>query len=160
MGNTKFQRMVFTLLMCFFMVLGMTIYNIILHSGFGVHIFSSLVKELWLVFIVALVLDVFIVGPFAKSFVFKVIKPQSKITTILSIGSSMVICMVTLMSIFGSVMSQGFTADAFANYPVTWLRNFVVALPFNLLFVSPVSRGIFSVIFSNNNQDKNERATA
>ena len=33
MGQTKFQKFIFTLMMCFFMVLGMTTYNIILNEA-------------------------------------------------------------------------------------------------------------------------------
>ena len=147
MGNTNFQRRLFTAIMCFFMVLGMTIYNIILHSGFGSHLFVSLVKEMWMVYIIAFILDMFLVGPLAKKFVFTVLKPKNKIQTILSISSSMVVCMVTLMSVFGSIMNKGFTADALSIYPTTWIRNFIVALPYNILIVSPLVRAIFTAIF-------------
>ncbi len=34
MGETKFQKFIFTLMMCFGMVLGMTIYNMLLNEGF------------------------------------------------------------------------------------------------------------------------------
>ncbi len=133
--------------MCLFMVFGMTLYNIVLHAGFGAHAFSSLLREIWLVYAIAFILDMFIVGPLAKKFVFTLVRPRTKVLTILSISSCMVVSMVTLMSIFGSIMGAGFTLHAAEIYPVTWIRNFIVALPFNILVVSPVVRNVFIVIF-------------
>ncbi|QEN04333.1 DUF2798 domain-containing protein [Thiospirochaeta perfilievii] len=148
MGETAVQKKIFTMLMCLGMVLGMTIYNIILHSGFNSNLIVLLFKELWLVFIIALLLDLFIVGPFVKKIVSKVTnKYTKKIYVILGISCSMVVCMVLLMSIFGSIMSQGFTLSAIDVYPRTVFMNFIVALPLNLLIVSPGVRMLFIKIF-------------
>ncbi|MBN2811436.1 MAG: DUF2798 domain-containing protein [Spirochaetales bacterium] len=147
MGNTIFQKRLFTAMMCFFMVLGMTLYNIILHSGFGLHVLTDMLKELWIVYAVALVLDLFLVGPLAKKFVFSVIKPVSKPAVVLSISTCMVFCMVTLMSIFGSVMASGVSAEAVSGYPSVWIRNLIAALPLNLLIVSPLARALFMFLF-------------
>ena len=134
-------------MMCFFMVLGMTLYNIILHSRFGLHVLTDMLKELWIVYAVALVLDLFLVGPLAKKFVFSVIKPVSKPAVVLSISTCMVFCMVTLMSIFGSVMASGVSAEAVSGYPSVWIRNLIAALPLNLLIVSPLARALFMLLF-------------
>lgn len=148
MGETKFQRNAFTVMMCFGMVLGMTLYNIILHNGFSSNIFLLLIKEIWLVFLVAFVLDYFLVGPFAKKQVFSVLKPDTKkIVMILSISTTMVVSMVLLMSVFGSVLTEGFTMAAVQVYPKTVFLNFVAALPLNLLIVSPLVRLLFLKIF-------------
>ncbi len=147
MGNTIFQKRLFTAMMCFFMVLGMTLYNIILHSRFGLHVLTDMLKELWIVYAVALVLDLFLVGPLAKKFVFSVIKPVSKPAVVLSISTCMVFCMVTLMSIFGSVMASGVSAEAVSGYPSVWIRNLIAALPLNLLIVSPLARALFMLLF-------------
>lgn len=148
MGKTKLQKKVFMLLMCFGMVLGMTAYNIILHNGLSVDVFKLLIKEIGLVFIIAFFLDNFIVGPFAKKQVFSRIKPDTKMVfIILSISSTMVVCMVLLMSIFGSIFSEGFSINAVKAYPKTVLMNFIVALPLNLLIISPLVRALFIKIF-------------
>ena len=62
MGQTKFQKFIFTLMMCFFMVLGMTTYNIILNEGFHSNLLNNLLKDFWLGFIVALLLYIFGTG--------------------------------------------------------------------------------------------------
>lgn len=130
------------------MVLGMTIYNMLLNEGWSDHFIMHLVKEIWLVFIIALLLDVFIVGPIAKKLVFSLAKPDTKkIFIIVGISTTMVLCMVTLMSIFGSVLSQGFTSNIINVYPSVFIHNLIVALPLNLIIVSPLVRFLFVKIF-------------
>ncbi len=148
MGETVFQKKVFTMMMCFGMVLGMTAYNIILHVGFTSEVFMLITKEIGFVFIIAFMLDNFLVGPFAKKQVFSRVKPETKqITIILSISLTMVTCMVLLMSIFGSVYTKGFSLEAVKIYPKTVLMNFAAALPLNLFIVSPLVRLVFLKIF-------------
>ena len=150
MGQTKLQKFIFTLMMCFCMVLGMTIYNMILNEGFHSNLLNNLLKDFWLGFIVALLLDIFIVGKLAKPIAFKIVKPnketkQAKI--ILAISSCMVIGMVLFMSMFGAIIAAGFNIYALKLYPLCIVRNFVVALPLNLLIVSPMVRFSFNKIF-------------
>ena len=148
MGETKLQKKVFTVLMCFGMVFGMTTYNIILHNGFTREVLNLLFKEIGFVFIIAFILDIFIVGPFAKKQVFSRLKPDTKkVVVILSISITMVVCMVLIMSVFGSVLAEGFSFKAVRIYPKTVLMNFIVALPLNLLIISPLVRVLFVKIF-------------
>lgn len=146
MGQTKLQKMTFTLMMCFFMVLGMTIYNMILNEGIHDQFFVHLLKDFWLGFLVALVLDIFVVGKIAKSIAFKLIKPTpetKQIKIILTISSCMVIGMVLCMSMYGAIVAVGFNTMALKLYPLCIIRNFVMALPLNLLVVSPLVRFLF-----------------
>lgn len=150
MGQTKLQKFIFTLMMCFCMVLGMTIYNMILNEGFHSNLLNNLLKEFWLGFIVALLLDIFIVGKLAKPIAFKIVKPNKEtkqIKIILAISSCMVIGMVLFMSMFGAIIAAGFNINALKLYPLCIVRNFVVALPLNLLIVSPIVRFLFTKIF-------------
>ena len=150
MEQTKLQKFIFTLMMCFCMVLGMTIYNMILNEGFHSNLLNNLLKEFWLGFMVALLLDIFIVGKLAKPIAFKIVKPNKEtkqIKIILAISSCMVIGMVLFMSMFGAIIAAGFNIDALKLYPLCIVRNFVVALPLNLLIVSPMVRFSFNKIF-------------
>lgn len=152
MGETKFQKFIFTLMMCFTMVLGMTIYNMILNEGFSDQFFIHLLKDFWLGFFVALILDVFIVGKIAKPIAFKIVKPNKdtkKIKIILAISSCMVIGMVLFMSMYGAITAVGFNSTALKIYPLCVARNFIMALPLNMLIVSPLVRFLFGKIFSN-----------
>lgn len=152
MGQTKSQKFIFTLMMCFGMVLGMTIYNMLLNEGFHDQFFNHLLKDFWLGFIVALILDVFIVGKLAKPIALKIVKPNAttkQIKVILAISSCMVVGMVLCMSMYGAIMAAGFTRSALKIYPLCIIRNLVVALPLNLLIVSPLVRFVFCKLFPN-----------
>ena len=140
-------------MMCFFMVLGMTTYNMILNEGFHSNLLNNLLKDFWLGFIVALLLDVFIVGKLAKPLAFKIVKPNKEtkqIKIIIAISSCMVVGMVLFMSMFGAIVSSGFTIAALKLYPLCILRNFIMALPLNLLIVSPIVRFSFNKILQEN----------
>lgn len=150
MGQTKLQKIIFTLMMCFFMVLGMTIYNMFLNEGWSDQFIFHLLKDLWVGFFIALALDIFVVGKLAKPIAFKLVKLNEHtkpIKIIIAISSCMVVGMVLCMSMYGAIMAMGFTFDALRLYPLVILRNFIVALPFNLLIVSPVVRFIFIKVF-------------
>lgn len=153
MRNTKFQRFIFTLMMCFGMVLFMTAYNIILNNGLNLGFISNLFKDFSLGFIVALFLDVFVINKIAKPLTFKLIKPTEntpQLKIIITISSFMVIGMVLLMSMYGSVFVAGFTLDALKIYPYCIIRNFIIALPLNLLIISPLVRFSFGKVFAIN----------
>ncbi|EES48293.1 DUF2798 domain-containing protein [Clostridium botulinum] len=152
MGQTKLQKFIFTLMMCFGMVLGMTIYNMLLNEGFHSQFFNNLLKDFWLGFIVALLLDVFIVGKIAKPIALKIVKPNNEtkpIKVILTISLCMVIGMVLCMSMYGAITAVGFNRVALKIYPLCIIRNFIMALPLNMLIVSPVVRLSFNKVFSN-----------
>ena len=152
MGETKLQKFIFTLMMCFFMVLGMTIYNMILNEGFHPQFFNNLLKDFWLGFFVALLLDIFIIGKIAKPIAFKILKPTKttkEIKVILTISTCMVVGKVLLMSMYGAIVAVGFNSTALKIYPLCIARNFIVALPLNLLIVSPLVRMSFNKLFAN-----------
>lgn len=152
MGETKLQKFIFTLMMCFGMVLGMTIYNMILNEGFHSQFFNHLLKDFWLGFVVALLLDIFIVGKIAKPIALRIIKPNENtnpIKIIISISSCMVVGMVLFMSMYGAIIAVGFNSMTLKIYPLCIIRNFIMALPLNLLVVSPLVRLSFSKIFAN-----------
>lgn len=150
MGQTKFQKFIFTLMMCFCMVLGMTIYNMILNDGFSSDFFNNLINDFWLGFFVALILDIFIVGKIAKPIALKIVKPNENtkpIKIILAISCCMVVGMVLFMSMYGAIIAVGFNSTALKIYPLCIARNFIMALPLNLLIVSPLVRVSFNKIF-------------
>lgn len=152
MGQTKYQKFAFTLMMCFGMVLGMTIYNMLLNEGYSSQFFMHLLKDFWLGFFVALLIDVFIVGKIAKTIALKIVNPNKEtkqIKIILAISTCMVIGMVLFMSLYGAIIAVGFNTMALNIYPICVIRNFVMALPLNLLVISPLVRFVFTKIFKN-----------
>lgn len=148
MGETKFQRDMFTVMMCIGMVLGMSAYNIGLHTGFNAQLPMIVAKEFLGVFVIAFALDYLLVGPAVKKVVFAKIDPAKEhLKFVLTISISMTICMVLLMSVYSIIHQAGFSREAFPLYPKAVLTNMVMALPLNLLVVSPIVRLLFMKIF-------------
>lgn len=144
MPTNKKEGIIFTTMMCFLMVLGMSIYNLWLHNALHVsNLFVGLIPG----FIVAFILDVFIVGVVAKKIAFKLpINKQNKMQMILTISCLMVLGMVTCMSLFGIVIEQGIPEQFLSAYLTAWKMNVIMALPLQLLFVGPVSRTVLATI--------------
>lgn len=147
MPTNKKEGIIFTTLMCFLMVLGMSAYNLLIHQSFSV---SALLIGLVPGFVVAFILDVFVVGVYAKKLAFKLpINREKKWQAILAISSLMVLGMVTCMSLFGVMMEIGVTDQLFSNYLMAWKMNIIAALPLQLLFVGPFSRMVLQKIQAN-----------
>lgn len=147
MPTNKKEGIIFTTIMCSLMVLGMSLYNLLLHDNFALlPLLAGLVPG----FVVAFVLDVFIVGVIAKKIAFRLpIKKENKVQLILTISSLMVLGMVTFMSLFGVLMEGGIPDNLWAAYTEAWRMNVIVALPLQLLVVGPVSRTILGKIQAN-----------
>lgn len=131
MPTNKKEGMLFTTLMCFLMVFGMSTYNLLLHGEFSLYALS---KGL---------LPGFIVGVLAKKIAFSLpFNKEKRLLLILTISSLMIIGMVTCMSLFGLLM-EGQTLSLSAYFQA-WGLNFIVALPYQLLIVGPFSRMILT----------------
>ncbi|MGK0551110.1 DUF2798 domain-containing protein [Enterococcus faecalis] len=151
MPTSKKERIIFTTFMCFFMVLGMSSYNLLIHNHFSLR---ELSKGLLTGFVLALLLDVFVVGIYAKKIVFRLpIKLEQPLYLIITISSLMVLGMVTFMSIFGLVIESG--TYSWNAYLQAWKMNFIVALPYQLLIVGPLSRFVLAKL-----QARTQKTTA
>ena len=105
-----------------------------------------------LALLVAVILDLALVGPLAKKIVFSHIEKKNLQPSPAQLGIFislfMILGMVTLMSIFGIIMEGTPTTDSLLLlYGKTWALNIVVALPLQLLLVGPSSRFIFAKIY-------------
>ncbi|WP_320164973.1 DUF2798 domain-containing protein [uncultured Trichococcus sp.] len=147
MPTNKKEGIIFTTIMCSMMVLGMSLYNLLLHDNLAlIPLAAGLVPG----FVVAFVLDVFVVGTVAKQIAFRLpIKKENKVQLILTISSLMVLGMVTFMSLFGVLMEGGIPDNLWAAYSEAWKMNVIVALPLQLLVVGPISRIILGNIQAN-----------
>ena len=68
MGKNKMENFIFTALVCFFMIFGMSSYNSILKHGFNSSIISGVLIPFVPIYCIALAIDWFFVGPLAKNF--------------------------------------------------------------------------------------------
>jgi len=153
MPQNKRESFIYTVIMCFTMVLWMSIYNVTLHTGtFN----TQVIKDAWLGFPIAYVfaacMDWFVVSGLAKGFAFKyLVKPDSStLRKVISVSCSMVVPMVIIMSLYGAVEASIRMSD-FSNVLFIWLtnipKNFVMALPFQLIIAGPLVRKVFRTIF-------------
>ncbi|TNV69055.1 DUF2798 domain-containing protein [Trichococcus shcherbakoviae] len=148
MPTNKKEGIIFTTIMCSMMVLGMSLYNLQTHDNLAlIPLLTGLVPG----FVVAFILDVFVVGVVAKKIAFRLpIKKENKLQLILTISSLMVLGMVTFMSLFGVLIEGGIPDDLWAAYSEAWRMNIIVALPLQLLVIGPMSRTILGKIQANN----------
>lgn len=90
----------------------------------------------------------FISSPAAKKLAFRVVRPGDRpIAIILTIQVFTVVCQVALASILAVWHGWGFTVHFVPNYLLSYCRNFLMALPLQLLVAGPVARGLFRKIF-------------
>ncbi|WP_340008076.1 DUF2798 domain-containing protein [Paenibacillus sp. FSL K6-0276] len=109
---------------------------------------STLVKDVIIgyipAFIVAFILDVFVVGKVAKEIAHKLVKENDPmIKKIMFISFFMVTGMVLFMSFYGAVLHVGFSSELTMAYLSAIGKNFIVALPLQIILVGPLTRFIF-----------------
>ena len=153
MPQNKRESLIYTVLMCFCMVLWMSMYNVTLHmGGFSLEV----LKEGWLGFPIAYVFamccDWFLVSGLAKKFAFTyLVKPEdSVLKKVICVSCSMVVPMVIIMSMYGAV--EGCVrSGAWSQLLMIWMtnipKNFIMALPFQLIVAGPLVRFIFRSAF-------------
>lgn len=148
MGKNKMENFIFTAIVCFFMILGMSTYNSILKNGFNSSIFSGILVPFIPVYFIALAIDWFIVGNFAKGIAGKLTNENTVfIKKILLISFFMVMGMSLCMSFIATVINHGFKTGFFSIFFKTELRNFIMAFPLQVILAGPISRFIFLKIF-------------
>ncbi|RJS61165.1 DUF2798 domain-containing protein [Bacillus sp. PK3_68] len=149
MPITRKESLYFGLIMCFGMVLFMTLYNLYLNDAFGQISFLGGITDFLIGFIVALILDLYLVGPLAKKVAYRLTANTTNVLyKVLTISTCMVIGMAFFMSIYGLVTSyfhNGFSSNSvIKEFFSVFFRNFVVALPLQIIIIGPIVRYIFT----------------
>lgn len=144
------EELLFTAVMAGLMVLVMAGYNIALADGFSHHFIREVLTGYPLALVVAAICDLGIIGPGVKYIFFHFIindyMKKKQIRIALTISVMMVAGMVTLMSLFGMVVTQNFGGNALLTYLHTWIFNLFMALPLQLLIVGPIARAILGAV--------------
>ncbi len=155
MPTNKRESLIFTIIMCFCMVLWMSVYNVARVHGWNFG--SGTLADAWLGFppayVVAMLLDVLLASRFAKWFAFRfLVTPgkSSRLAITLAISTMMVFPMVLFKSLYGALEAFTHVGDPAMILPtciasIPW--NFVAALPWNLLVAGPLSRWVFRRAF-------------
>ena len=153
MPETKFQDFIYTLIMAFLMVYVMICYNISIHTG-GLNnfVFIEAFKELPFMWIVAIILEFFLIGKIAHRLTFKVLDSKKTPSIIISYGVSIVIVsfMCPIMSLVATIFINKPSLDIFIS---SWIQSMVLSFPmalcFQLFYAGPFVRFIFKLIFKN-----------
>lgn len=148
MPKNKKESLVYTVLMCGFMVFIMSVYNVSRMRGLS----WISVQEAWMGFpiayLIAMLCDWFLVGGLAKKIAFKVVgfeaEPWKKI---LAVSTTMVCGMVIIMSMYGAIEAVGISSRTLFVWMTNIPWNFVMALPLQLLIAGPVIRFVFRKAF-------------
>ena len=151
MPKTKFQDVIFTIMMVIVMVYAMVCYNIAISmGGLSNKVFLMAFSEMPIMCAVAFVLEFLIVGRIAKCLAFKVINPAKSqpIFITLAISAITVCLMCPVMSFVASIL---FNYTSASNIVSTWLQitviNFPMAMCWQLFYAGPLVRKIFRTIF-------------
>ncbi|MDA1676296.1 DUF2798 domain-containing protein [Bacillus cereus group sp. TH152-1LC] len=148
MPTTRKENLQFGMMMCLGMVIVMTFYNLLLNGiGGPIHI-KEIALELVIGFIIALLIEICIVGPCAKKLVFALPFDKSKkVNMIIAMATAMVIGMVFFMSFYGMAMMYlhgGLQGDScISMYFSIFIKNFIMAYPLQLIIMGPLVRFIF-----------------
>lgn len=148
MGKNKKEHFIFVLIIASLMVYIMSCYNMIIADGFSLRIFKTAIIHFLPALVFALIGDILIIGNIVNRLVPKIVKDENNFKKKVICISILTCCgMVLWMSLFGTFMNIGFGPDFLAAYGIGIIRNFVFALPLNLLIVGPIARALFFNIF-------------
>ena len=90
----------------------------------------------------------FVSGRLAKMCAFRIVRPGDRpIAIILEIQTFTVIWQVAFASVTGVYHGYGFTGNFVPHYLMTYCKNFILALPLQLILVGPLARLIFRKVF-------------
>ena len=150
MPKNKFQEVIFTIIMVFFMVYAMICYNIVLNAGAMTNqVFLSAFHELTFMGPIAFVLDFFIVSKLAFACANRMVDFRSchPFSMILAISVASVAFMCPMMSFFATLFFKHAGNQFIAIWLQTTFMNFPVAFFWQLIYAGPIVRFIFRHIF-------------
>ena len=155
--QNKFQDVIFTLFMAFVMVYAMICYNISLNvGGLSNFVFAAAFKELFIMWPIAVVIELLFVGKLAQILAFRFVTPSKDpaIMIILGISAMSVCLMCPIMSFAATLLFKDAGKEIIAVWLQTTAFNFPMALCWQIFFAGPFVRNVFGFFvkaFSKNN---------
>lgn len=149
MPKTKFQEFVFTIIMVVIFVYCMTFYNMVLEDGLKYSTFLDAFLYMWYEAVAAFIAQKLIAGPIAKRLAFRLFKPNvdKPIFITLAIAGFTVSMMAPMMTLFVTILHNGFINTV----PLLWLPklavNYPCALILQIFYIGPLVRLIFRTMF-------------
>ena len=150
MPKNKFQEVIFTIIMVFFMVYAMICYNIVLNTGAMTNsVFLSAFRELTFMGPIAFVLDFFLVSKLAFACANRMVNFRNchPFSMILAISVASVAFMCPLMSLAATLLFKNAGSQFIAVWLETTALNFPMAFFWQLCFAGPFVRKVFGLLF-------------
>lgn len=148
MPKTKFQEIIFTIIMVLVMVYCMTLYNMVLEFGQSFSVFKAAFWGMWQEAGAAFILQRLIAGPIAKKLAFKIVKPGSDKSVFVNLV--MAFCTVSLMApmmtLYVSIFHNGLVKNLLFIWMLKLAFNFPFALFSQVIYVGPFVRFIYGNI--------------
>lgn len=157
MPKTKFQNVIFTIIMATIMVYGMIVYNVALNTG-GVtnQTFLLALHEMPIMVPVAFVLEFFVVEKLASRLAFSFMRPTDRPQFITYAISLMIVCiMCPVMSLIATLL---FKEPSFGTWIHTFGCNFPMAMFWQMFYCGPLARLIFRTIFRKQIKEQKKRS--
>ena len=153
MPKTKFQEIIFGIMMVILMVFAMITYNMSLqNSGLSNEMFLEVLKALPLTCLIAFLIEFFFVGKLVHKITFKTlnVKQTEPIFITLLISCLTVAFMCPIMTLIANLLFEfkGWE-NLFVNWIQTWTLSFPMALFWQLFYAGPLVRFLFRKIFKN-----------
>lgn len=151
MPKTRFQEVVFTVLMVLVMVYAMICYNIALNlGGMSNQVFLLAFHELPIMGPVGFVLDFFLVGWAAKKLALRLVDPRrdAPFFLVLAISAISVAFMCPLMSLAATLLFKDAGGEVAAVWLQTTALNFPMAFCWQIFYAGPLVRFLFKRLFA------------
>lgn len=159
MPKTKFQGVIFTLMMVTVMVYPMICFNISLGIGKMTNqVFFMAFRELAVMGPIAFVIEMFVVEKLARVLVFRIVKPDDRPIFIILVMSSMIVClMCPIMSFLATLLYKDIGVEFMAVWLQTTTINFFMALFLQIFLAGPLVRYFFRIIFKKSLNSNNKQ---
>ncbi|MBU3088207.1 DUF2798 domain-containing protein [Clostridium gasigenes] len=144
MPRNEKEGLIYGSVICGLTCIFMATMNICINMGgvSGEAIVTAL-KAFPLVFIIAMLLEKFIVGKIADKLVNIFSLPTDSLNAhILFRTFFTVIGMSIIMTTVGGILATGFSLEVIKEFPISWPRNFCVVIFLELLIVQPIARNV------------------
>lgn len=157
MPKTKFQEIIFGLMMVTVMCYTMTTYNIVLSKGLTNQTFLMGLGGFCITGPIAFIIEYFWIGKWAKRLAFRLVNPRTDkpIFITLAISAMTVALMCPVMSLVGTLL---FDWQGVGNIAINWIHGWVLSFPmalcWNIFYGGPLVRILFGKMFGLKN-DKN-----
>lgn len=151
MPKTKFQEVVYAVLMTFFMVMAMEFYNTGLRMGGMTNQgFLLAFSEMRIMFPICFVMGFFFMDRLAPKIAFRMVTPgEDKPILVVTVRAAATVCLMCPVMSFWATLIFKFPGKEFlAVWLQTLVCNFPMALCWQIFFCGPLVRWLFRKIFS------------